>query len=80
MVGVARLRKDWAEVVVSADNAIRHFPRYYHFYFAKGQALYHLGKKKEVLEALRTYASYARDERECRDAGKWIKELESNQG
>lgn len=74
--GLARLRKNWAELARASAEAIKLYPYHYHFYFLQGEALYHLGRKAEALESLRIYAAHAHDERNCWQAGLWIEELE----
>lgn len=77
-VGLARLRKNWADLARTSAEAIKLYPYHYHyhFYFLQGEALYHLGRKAEALESLKIYAAHAHDERDCWQSGLWIQELE----
>ena len=70
-------RKDWPGLLQLADEGIRAFPTYYHFFWFKGEAHYHLDQKPEALEALRVYVRYSKDELECAPAMERVKELES---
>lgn len=72
----AVLEKNWPVVAEASERAIELSPTYYHLYWVRGLALYHLGRKKEALDALKTYAKYCGDESNYPQAVQLIKELE----
>ena len=72
----ATAREDWPHVLSISNEAIALFPTYYHFYWMKGAALYHMGKQKEAIEPLQVYARYSQDEAEYPQAANWLKEIQ----
>jgi hypothetical protein len=67
---------DWARLLANADEAVKLYPTYYHFYWLKGAALYNLGRKAEAVEPLQIYTKYSRDELDYQQAADWLKEIQ----
>lgn len=65
---IAELRHDWSDAAIAADQLIAQRPTRYGLWWNKGNALFHLGKMREAVEALGTYVSHCKDEQEYADA------------
>jgi hypothetical protein len=68
--------EDWPRLLATVDEAIPIFPTYYHLYWLKGAALYHLDRKPEAVEPLRIYTRYSKDEMEYPQAMEWLKQIQ----
>ena len=74
----ALVRQDWPLLLSSANEGIEFFPTYYHFYWMKEAALYHMdmGRKQEAVAPLEVFIRYSKNEDEYPQALEWLKEVQ----
>lgn len=73
---VALMKKDWEAALKASAEVVGKYPSFYANYWAKGKALWELGRKTEAAAPLRTFVQYCHDEHNHADAEKMLKELE----